>query len=100
MWGGGWRANFLDYAKFTRQQTPNPKPSIPNPEPQTANQAEESEEEDEEGRLFVRNLPFSCTEEEVAFFFKKFGALSEVHLCISKMEKRPTGSRPRRASNV
>jgi hypothetical protein len=54
-------------------------------------QAQEDEEEDEEGRLFVRNLPYSCTEEEVAAFFKRFGDLSEVHLCISKTDKRPTG---------
>ena len=32
----------------------------------------------ETGRLFVRNLPYVCTEEDVATLFKAFGPLSEV----------------------
>merc|ERR1712100_190154 len=34
----------------------------------------------ESGRLFVRNLPFSTTEEELITHFSRFGELSEVHL--------------------
>lgn len=33
----------------------------------------------ETGRLFVRNLPYSCTEEELTDVFKQYGLLAEVH---------------------
>lgn len=32
----------------------------------------------ETGRLFVRNLPYTCTEDELADMFKRFGPLAEV----------------------
>lgn len=32
----------------------------------------------ETGRLFVRNLPYTCTEDELADLFKRFGPLAEV----------------------
>jgi multiple RNA-binding domain-containing protein 1 len=32
------------------------------------------------GRLFVRNLPFVASEEEISDFFKKWGDLAEVHV--------------------
>lgn len=43
------------------------------------------------GRLFVRNLPFSTTEEELKEFFEKFGDLTEVHLPIYKDTKYQKG---------
>ncbi|KAF9112073.1 hypothetical protein BGX27_004022 [Mortierella sp. AM989] len=43
------------------------------------------------GRLFVRNLPYTCTEEELRKLFEKFGPLSEVHMPISKDTKKPKG---------
>ena len=42
-------------------------------------------------RLLVKNLPFCTNEEELTAFFKRFGELSEVHMCIDKQTKRPTG---------
>jgi multiple RNA-binding domain-containing protein 1 len=51
----------------------------------------EEEEEDEDGRLFITNLPYGTNEEELTAFFKRFGELSEVHMCIDKATKRPTG---------
>ena len=51
----------------------------------------DEDEEYEEGRLMIKNLPYCTTEEEVMAFFKKFGELSEVHMCIDKNTKRPTG---------
>lgn len=47
-------------------------------------------ETDGTARLFVRNLPFGCTEDEVSSLFTPFGVLSEVHLPIDK-EKRGKG---------
>ncbi|KAJ1671000.1 Multiple RNA-binding domain-containing protein 1 [Coemansia sp. RSA 25] len=43
------------------------------------------------GRLFIRNLPYLATEEDLRTAFAKFGPLSEVHMPISKDTKRPKG---------
>ncbi|KAF9432100.1 hypothetical protein BGZ76_011257, partial [Entomortierella beljakovae] len=43
------------------------------------------------GRLFVRNLPYTCTEDELRKLFEKFGPLSEIHMPISKDTKKPKG---------
>ncbi|KAG0258745.1 hypothetical protein DFQ27_004474 [Actinomortierella ambigua] len=43
------------------------------------------------GRLFVRNLPYGCTEEELRALFEKFGPLSEIHMPINKDTKKPVG---------
>ncbi|XVF25349.1 hypothetical protein REPUB_Repub13aG0205500 [Reevesia pubescens] len=45
----------------------------------------------ESGRLFVRNLPYTATEDELAEFFSKFGDVSQVHLVIDKDTKRSKG---------
>ncbi|PON51366.1 Splicing factor-like protein [Trema orientale] len=45
----------------------------------------------ETGRLFVRNLPYTATEEELEELFNKFGTVSGVHLVIDKDTKRPKG---------
>ncbi|KAJ2615746.1 Multiple RNA-binding domain-containing protein 1 [Coemansia sp. RSA 1365] len=45
----------------------------------------------ETGRLFVRNLPYMATEEDIRQVFEAFGPLSEVHIPISKDTKRPKG---------
>jgi len=45
---------------------------------------EEDDDDDDTGRLFVRNLPFTCSEEELTALFSPFGTITEVHLPISK----------------
>ncbi|XP_030593757.1 putative RNA-binding protein 19 [Archocentrus centrarchus] len=54
---------------------------------------EDEEEEDvsESGRLFVRNLPYTCTEEDLKELFSKHGPLSEVLFPIDSLTKRPKG---------
>ncbi|MCI4375294.1 hypothetical protein PGIGA_G00107740 [Pangasianodon gigas] len=54
---------------------------------------EDEEEEDvaESGRLFVRNLPYTCTEEELKELFTKHGHLSELHFPIDSLTKKPKG---------
>ena len=42
-------------------------------------------------RLYITNIPFDCTEEDLKEFFKKFGPLSEVHVPIDKLTKTPKG---------
>ncbi|KAL6058709.1 Multiple RNA-binding domain-containing protein 1 [Balamuthia mandrillaris] len=43
------------------------------------------------GRLFIRNLAFTTTEEDLHKLFKKFGQVSEVHIVINKETKQSTG---------
>ncbi len=61
--------------------------------PEQVGGGEEEEEEDEAvtGRLFVRNLAFAVTEDDLRRTFGKFGELAEVHLCTNKETKRPNG---------
>eukprot|EP00742_Colponemidia_sp_Colp-10_P008001 GILJ01008633.1.p1 GENE.GILJ01008633.1~~GILJ01008633.1.p1 ORF type:complete len:934 (+),score=229.04 GILJ01008633.1:199-3000(+) len=78
----------------------NKKPSQPsiqesNPAGSTAaatpNAAAEDEGEDEpvaeSGRLYVQNLPFSATEEELHAVFKKYGAVAEIHVPMDEMKR-------------
>lgn len=48
------------------------------------------EEEFEEDRLFIRNLPYLCTEEELWSLFAVFGEITSVHLPLNE-EKRSKG---------
>ncbi|XP_071369702.1 probable RNA-binding protein 19 isoform X2 [Centroberyx affinis] len=54
---------------------------------------EDEEEEDvaESGRLFIRNLPYTCTEEEIKDLFTKHGPLSEVLFPIDNLTKKSKG---------
>ncbi|XP_061585092.1 probable RNA-binding protein 19 [Cololabis saira] len=52
---------------------------------------EEEEEVSESGRLFIRNLPYTCTEEELKELFTKHGPLSEVLFPIDNLTKKPKG---------
>ncbi|KAM9359910.1 putative RNA-binding protein 19 [Symphorus nematophorus] len=54
---------------------------------------EDEEEEDvaESGRLFIRNLPYTCTEEEINELFAKHGPISEVLFPIDNLTKKPKG---------
>jgi len=43
------------------------------------------------GRIFVRNLPFTCTESDLESYFGKYGKLSEVNLPIDKRTNKAIG---------
>ncbi|KAL4223638.1 putative RNA-binding protein 19 [Mactra antiquata] len=45
----------------------------------------------ETGRLFVRNLPYTCTEDDLEEEFKKFGPLTEVKLPMDQFTKKLKG---------
>ncbi|OVA01962.1 RNA recognition motif domain [Macleaya cordata] len=45
----------------------------------------------ETGRLFVRNLPYTATEEDLMEIFSKFGDVLEVHLVVDKDTRRSKG---------
>jgi multiple RNA-binding domain-containing protein 1 len=44
------------------------------------------------GRLFLRNLAYTCTEDHLKDLFGPFGQLQEVHLPIDKFTKKPLGT--------
>ncbi|XP_075955548.1 putative RNA-binding protein 19 isoform X1 [Anarhichas minor] len=54
---------------------------------------EDEEEEDvaESGRLFIRNLPYTCTEEEIKELFDKHGPVAEMLFPIDNLTKKPKG---------
>ncbi|XP_053492038.1 probable RNA-binding protein 19 [Ictalurus furcatus] len=52
---------------------------------------EEEEDVAESGRLFVRNLPYTCTEDELKELFTKHGHLSELNFPIDSLTKKPKG---------
>ncbi|PSS01112.1 Multiple RNA-binding domain-containing protein, partial [Actinidia chinensis var. chinensis] len=45
----------------------------------------------ETGRVFIRNLPYSATEDELEEHFSKFGNVSQVHLVVDKDTKQSKG---------
>ncbi|KAJ3445691.1 hypothetical protein M0812_11578 [Anaeramoeba flamelloides] len=45
----------------------------------------------ESGRLFVRNLPFIATEDDVIELFSEYGELTEVHISINSETKQSKG---------
>ncbi|CAM6084747.1 unnamed protein product [Calypogeia fissa] len=53
--------------------------------------AEQQENVSETGRLFVRNLPYTASEEDLTELFGKFGQLSQVHLVLDKETKHSKG---------
>ncbi|XP_048228729.1 multiple RNA-binding domain-containing protein 1 isoform X2 [Ricinus communis] len=52
---------------------------------------DENDEFVETGRLFVRNLPYTATEDELEEHFNRFGNISQVHLVVDKYTKRSKG---------
>ncbi|KAM9371840.1 putative RNA-binding protein 19 [Phaethornis superciliosus] len=65
----------------------------PDKQPWQRRKRDDEEEEDlsESGRLFVRNLPFTSTEEDLEKIFSKYGPLSEIHFPIDRLTKKPKG---------
>ncbi|XP_042026020.1 multiple RNA-binding domain-containing protein 1-like [Salvia splendens] len=45
----------------------------------------------ESTRLFIRNLPYTATEEELESHFSKYGAVSQAHIVIDKETRRSKG---------
>ena len=43
------------------------------------------------GRLFIRNLPYTATEQELEDLLKPFGPIAELHLSIDSITKKPKG---------
>ncbi|KAH7575192.1 hypothetical protein JRO89_XS02G0060600 [Xanthoceras sorbifolium] len=52
---------------------------------------DEQDEAFESGRLFVRNLPYTTTDDKLRELFTKYGNVSEVHIVVDKDTKRSKG---------
>ncbi|KFP41430.1 putative RNA-binding protein 19, partial [Chlamydotis macqueenii] len=76
--------------KNTPKETVTAKPDN---QPWQRRKRDDEEEEDlsESGRLFVRNLPFTSTEEDLEKIFSKYGPLSEIHFPIDRLTKKSKG---------
>jgi multiple RNA-binding domain-containing protein 1 len=48
---------------------------------------EGEEDGEDETRLFVKNLPYSCSEEELQALFETYGKVTEVHLPLNPEKK-------------
>lgn len=51
----------------------------------------DTEPVEESGRLFIRNLNYNCTQEDIEQQFSKYGELTEVHFPIDKNTSLPRG---------
>ncbi|KAJ3604184.1 hypothetical protein NHX12_028925 [Muraenolepis orangiensis] len=52
---------------------------------------EEEEDVSDSGRIFIRNLTYTCTEEDIKNLFTQHGPLSEVHFPIDNLTKQSKG---------
>nr|XP_008116887.1 PREDICTED: probable RNA-binding protein 19 [Anolis carolinensis]XP_008116888.1 PREDICTED: probable RNA-binding protein 19 [Anolis carolinensis]XP_008116889.1 PREDICTED: probable RNA-binding protein 19 [Anolis carolinensis] len=79
---------------FYEEHSKKTKPSSKDPA-RTWQRTKKVDEEDEDlsdsGRLFVRNLPYTSTEEDLEKLFSKYGPLSEIHFPIDGLTKKPKG---------
>ncbi|XP_055002947.1 probable RNA-binding protein 19 [Sorex araneus] len=57
----------------------------------TLGEHEEEEDLADSGRLFVRNLPYTSSEEDLQGLFSAYGPLSELHYPIDSLTKKPKG---------
>lgn len=83
--------NFIDGSKISilKYQIKNSKSSSSKSSKFKKDGEKEIAEENvaEYGRIFIRNLSYTCTEENIENLFKKFGPLAEVHLPIDSYTK-------------
>ena len=78
---------------YKMQEQKNKKPSAKKWIDKVVKNHEDCEIESlsESGRLYVRNLPFSCSEEDLETLFEKYGPLSETHLPLDSTTRKSMG---------
>ncbi|KAH9501391.1 putative RNA-binding protein 19 [Dermatophagoides farinae] len=50
---------------------------------------EQPEPISESGRIFIRNLSYTCMEDDLRQLFEKFGTITELHIPIDSYTKKP-----------
>ena len=53
------------------------------PLPTPTNTSSNDEDVIEEGRLFIRNLPYSCTEEEISAYVSQYGEIADLFIPLN-----------------
>ena len=53
------------------------------PLPTTTNTSSNDEDVIEEGRLFIRNLPYSCKEEEISAYVSQYGEIADLFIPLN-----------------
>ncbi|KAL6033023.1 hypothetical protein STEG23_013757 [Scotinomys teguina] len=83
------------YIEVFREKTPTvhgpPKSSSTPWQGRTLGEHEEEEDLADSGRLFVRNLSYTSSEEDLEKLFSAYGPLSELHYPIDSLTKKPKG---------
>ncbi|KAM8961985.1 putative RNA-binding protein 19 isoform 2-T2 [Pelodytes ibericus] len=83
---------YIEVFRDERPKTPKVSANVQNrPWEQKQKDPEQLEDVSESGRLFVRNLPYSCTEDHLEKLFSKYGPISEIHFPIDSLTKKPKG---------
>lgn len=67
------------------------KPNETDDVDQPSSSVEDDDDVKKTGRLFVRNLPYTATEDDLREHFSKFGTVSQAHLVVDKDTKRSKG---------
>lgn len=60
---------------------------VPNPQQEPSNQNDDEDDVIEEGRLFVSNIPYTCSEEELSAYMSQFGEVTDVFIPLDKERK-------------
>lgn len=68
-----------------------PQPQETPEQAKARKQAEVVDQVMETARIFLRNLPFSCSEEDLKTEFSKYGIVNQVHIPLSNDTKTPIG---------
>ncbi|XP_043571783.1 probable RNA-binding protein 19 isoform X1 [Chiloscyllium plagiosum] len=80
---------------FRQNNAQTTKPDRKNVDPKWLKREKKEDEEEEDisdsGRLFVRNLSYTSTEEDLEKVFSKYGPLAEIHFPIDSLTKKPKG---------
>ncbi|KAL1768765.1 putative RNA-binding protein 19 [Sigmodon hispidus] len=83
------------YIEVFREKAPTaqspPKSSTTPWQGRTLGDHEEEEDLADSGRLFVRNLSYTSSEEDLEKLFSAYGPLSELHYPIDSLTKKPKG---------
>lgn len=83
----GERENDSDDDEYSEEQSISGSEAVCTPVEEGGSAPDGDEVEDEDGRLFIRNIPFSCVEEEISALFSPFGTVSQVHLPLDADKK-------------
>lgn len=83
---------YIEVFREKAPKAPSPPKSSTTPwKIRTLGEHEEEEDLADSGRLFVRNLSYTSSEEDLEKLFSAYGPLSELHYPIDSLTKKPKG---------